>query len=210
MFASLAYTDSIETIDSSENVNGIECLFLNVGHKFEYLMGLYTNIYTYDMLNAGMMDGIRWILLKTTENKPINEYYIKNKDADKYLCATSLLKQFSIFKKYQHRKLNMMYMDINSTNSFDECKWYFREIGPSNKFWQLKVHFKSYMIWNAKFDEPLFAKSKIISNDLFIRNVFLFHEQNVNLSNKDDDHFAFTYRWKPECLNQNEFTHLLD
>ena len=184
---------TIKTIsDSKSNDLGSNCLIHNKKFSYEYLHAWNDNDTWIrekkktDLISFGRINdftNLRWSLIETTNGS--GHYYIKNKNFEDCLCASSK------FSDIFHLRRVVMRLKINTNyNLLDYCKWKI-VISPNSK-----TSIRSFSIVNVFYDEPLYAVSYYFRKIPLKREIFLWHKKEFN-SNK--------FNWIIDCKKRDYF-----
>ena len=152
-----------------------ECLIHNQAYSYEYLFiernydKTKRNVYTLPLNNMKDFNHLEFIRWNIIPFKETNSYFIKSLLLDDgYLCSSKHLNGFfTRTRSIIGLKIPFIHKYFNSQTIIDNCLWYFDRDETSNK-----IRNKTFIIWNKKYKEPLYASVKNYFSDPLRRNVY--------------------------------------
>jgi hypothetical protein len=165
-----------QSVSNTDNVS-FECLIQNDEYKYEYL---YTSdqldpadyykrkVYTFPLQHLDAFDPIKWYLIPMGHFN--DTFYIMNHQFNEYLCGSDFhLDLFELRRKVSMSKL------VDKTIEHKNCEWRLEPLmDESNVETQSSNRF---IIWNVKYNEPLYAASTLFKTLNYKRNVFTWHSK---------------------------------
>ena len=133
---------------------------------YVYPLGL---IYDYDL--------IKWSIIPSALTN--QSFHIKSKNNNQYLCASPT--HTNMFFKTRRKVFTHTIDDLDELNKRLDCMW---------KFEKFSNQMKSFIIWNVKYKEPLYAASSLFYEMELGRNVYTWHKK------PDSDQF----HWNLHCM----------
>ena len=135
---------------------------------YVYPLGL---IYDYDL--------IKWSIIPSALTN--QSFHIKSKNNNQYLCASPT--HTNMFFKTRRKVFTHTIDDLDELNKRLDCMW---------KFEKFSNQMKSFIIWNVKYKEPLYAASSLFYEMELGRNVYTWHKK------PDSDQF----HWNLHCMSK--------
>jgi hypothetical protein len=176
--------------------SGLECFIHNREYSYEYFYNeneqlndferyLNLNVFTTHLSKITNYKRITWEVISNLKKRAI---YFKNKATNHYLCASNL---------YMSSMKVRRTLYTSNEKQGDNCLWKLNQIlkiKPTRNETRNDEDFSknTYLIWNLKYNQQLYAPSFFFKSNKYRRNVYLWHDKKENLSNK--------FRWIMDCM----------
>jgi hypothetical protein len=193
----IALIIGLNQISNFQLVNGnkssSECLITNKEYPDEYLLKsddvfgnrfFGTAVYLHPISKTNEHYKLKWQLIPTSMNDE-NIFFIKSVYQNTYLCASELELNSNKVRRqvYTSRQI-----------SHNNCEWRIEKSGDDETNNKNNDYGKiSFLIWNTKFRNQLYAGSYFFKADKLKRNIFLKNDKSKIY--KSDD-----YKWLIDCL----------
>jgi hypothetical protein len=172
---------SIEIVKSSNPMAKFQCLIENSRYQNEYLYPSRdpktpnTKHIIFSTLDFSIKqkDPVKWLFIKL--NDSVDTYYLKNEQANEYMCASSNVidKGFEILFSMTKKRLIYSLKIVNEKEKIlrnqmpNMCKWRLERIYSDKSF-------KTYIIWNVQFKDPIqIGTHSHKINGKYSRNIYL-------------------------------------
>ena len=188
-------------VDAKSSISSLDCLIHNREYSYEYLYDendelhefekyLKLNIFTTHLSKVRNYEKITWELIPNMKKDAI---YLKNKNSNNYLCASNLfLSPMKVRRTLYTSKVKQG----------DNCLWKLNEIMKNTTKTRNEIYdeddddeltAKTYLIWNVKYNQQMYAPTFFFKTDKHRRNVYLWNDRkNVYKSNK--------FKWVLDCM----------